>query len=255
MPIHESQLRYMEYIHRENDDRHHTDAEDAYQYDLLRMGDERAVEESIKMFSSSLPGHLSDDELRNYKYRFVASIALASRAAIRGGLSSERSLNISDLFIQQMDRLSTVEEVKTLHAEMFAFYVKEMRQIRQEHIYSKPVTQCIGYIENHLHEPIRVAELAELVGRSQTYLSTLFKKETGQTISGYVLVRRIEAAENMLKFSGFSYAEIAAILSFSSQSHFIRVFKQETGYTPREYRNKFFASPEEAAAARAIIPK
>ena len=37
MPIHESQLRYMEYIHRENDDRHHTDSEDAYQYDLLRL--------------------------------------------------------------------------------------------------------------------------------------------------------------------------------------------------------------------------
>ena len=255
MPIHESQLRYMEYIHRENDDRHHTDSEDAYQYDLLRLGDDRAVAESVKMFGSSLPGHLSDDPVRNFKYRFVASIALASRAAIRGGLNSERALNISDLFIQQMDRLSTVEEVKALHAEMFAFYVKEIKALHREHVYAKPVTQCISYIENHLHEPIRIATLAEVTGLNSTYLSTLFKKETGQTVSGYVLARRMEAAENMLKFSSFSYAEIAAILAFSSQSHFIRVFKQETGYTPREYRNQFFVTPEEAAAARALIPK
>lgn len=154
-----------------------------------------------------------------------------------------------------MDRLSCVDEVKALHAEMFAFYVKELQKIRKEHIYSKPVTQCIAYIENHLHEPIRVADLAALAELNPSYLSTLFKKETGQTVSGYVLARRIEAAENMLKFSGFSYAEIAAILSFSSQSHFVRVFKQETGFTPREYRNKFFVAPEEAAAARALIPK
>ncbi len=59
----------------------------------------------------------------------------------------------------------------------------------------------------------------------------------------------------MLTFSGFSYAQIAAILTFSSQSHFIRVFKRETGFTPRQYRDRFFVSPEEAAAARALIPK
>ena len=44
----------------------------------------------------------------------------------------------------------------------------------------------------------------------------------------------------MLKFSTDSYAEIAVTLAFSSQSHFTRVFKQQTGYTPKAYRNQFF---------------
>ena len=44
----------------------------------------------------------------------------------------------------------------------------------------------------------------------------------------------------MLRYSNFSYGEIAAYLAFSSQSHFIRVFKAHTGYTPKEYRDRFY---------------
>ncbi len=238
--VNEKKLRYMEYIHRETSDRHHTNTEDMYQYDLLRLGDPKAVVEGIRMFSSGLPGHVSEDPLRNYKYLFVASITLASRSAIAGGMDAERAYNISDLYILKMDTLQSIEEVKALHADMFAFYTKEMAALDKIKVYSKPVVICIDYIYNHLHEKIRTDELAALTGLTRSYLSTLFKKETGQSISGYILSKRIEAAQNMLRFSDYSYAEIAATLAFSSQSHFIRVLKAQTGYTPKDYRDTFF---------------
>lgn len=243
--VNEKKLRYMEYLHRETADRHHTHTEDMYQYDLLRMGDPKAVEEGVRMFSSSLPGHISDDPLRNYKYLFVASATLASRSAIVGGMAAERAYNISDLYILKMDTLQTVDEVKALHAEMFAFYTKEMAALDKAEIYSKPVVLCIDYIYNHLHEPIRTEDLAAQTGLNRSYLSTLFKKETGQSVSAYILSKRMEAAQNMLRFSEYSYAEIAAILAFSSQSHFIRVFRSQTGYTPKEFRNRFFCAAKE----------
>ena len=152
--VNEKKLRYMEYIHREHADRHHTHTEDMYQYDLLRMGDPRAVAEGVKMFSSNLTGHISNDPLRNYKYLFVASITLASRSAIAGGMDAERAYNISDLYILKMDTLQTVEEVKALHAEMFAFYTREMAALDKATVYSKPIILCIDYIYNHLHETI-----------------------------------------------------------------------------------------------------
>lgn len=127
--VSEKKLRYMEYLQRENGVRHHTHTEDMYQYDLLRMGDPRAVEAGIKMFSSGLTGHISDDPVRNYKYLFVAAVTLASRTAIMGGMDAERAYNISDLYILKMDSLQTVEEIKALHAEMFAFYTKEMAKL------------------------------------------------------------------------------------------------------------------------------
>lgn len=243
--VKEKELRYLEYLHREEAYRHHTNTEDMYQYDLLRMGDPKAVEEGVRMFSSNLPGHISDDPLRNYKYLFVASITLASRSAIAGGMDAERAYNISDLYILKMDTLQTVDEVKALHADMFAFYTKEMAALDKAAVYSKAVILCIDYICNHLHETIRTEDLAMQVGLNRSYLSTLFKKETRQSISAYILSKRMEAAQNMLRFSDYSYAEIAAILAFSSQSHFIRVFRAQTGYTPKEFRNKFFRTVKE----------
>ena len=71
---------------------------------------------------------------------------------------------------------------------------------------------------------------------SPNYLSQLFKKELGLTVADYVLELRMEAAKNMLRFSSFPYDEIASILAFSSQSHFIQVFKRATGITPKAYR-------------------
>lgn len=237
--VNEKKLKYMEYIHRETADRHHTNAEDMYQYDLLRMGDMKAVEEGKKMFSSDLTGHISENPLRNYKYLFVASVTLASRSAIAGGMDAERAYNISDLFILKMDTLKSVEEVKELHADMLTFYTREMAEIDKKYIYSKSVIICMDYIYNHLHETIRTEQLAGVVGLNRSYLSTVFKKETGQTITAYILSKRMEAAQNMLRFSDYSYAEIASILAYSSQSHFIRVFRLQTGYTPKEYRNQW----------------
>ena len=138
----------MEYIHRETASRHRTNTEDMYQYDLLRMGDPRAVDVGRKMFSSELTGHISDDPLRNYKYLFVASITLASRSAITSGIDAERAYNISDLFILKMDALQTVVEVKALHADMFAFYTREMAALDKAEVYSKPVILCMDYIYN-----------------------------------------------------------------------------------------------------------
>ena len=242
--ISEKKLKYMEYVHREEMIRHHTNSEEMYQYELLRAGDMQAVEEAKKMFSSNLTGHISEDRLRNYKYLFVASITLACRSAIYGGMDSERAFNISDLYILKMDGLQTVEEVKALHGDMFEFYTREMAALDKERVYSKPVVVCIDYIYNHLHEPIRTGDLAELVHMSRSYVSTVFKKETGSTVTEYVLSKRLEAARNMLRFSDYSYADISATLAFSSQSHFIRVFKENTGLTPREYRNKYYSGQD-----------
>lgn len=199
-PVDEKKLRYMEFINRETGWHHHTHAEDTWQFELLKAGDMRAVEEGILRFNSANTGHLSDDPVRNRKYLFVTSVTQACRAAINGGMDSERAYNISDLYIQKMDILETEEEICKLHADMMTFYTKEMAELDRKRVYSRPVVICMDYI----------------------------------------LLRKLEAARNMLKYSEYSYVEISAILAFSSQSHFCRIFKKETGYTPKEYRDRFF---------------
>ena len=87
---------------------------------------------------------------------------------------------------------------------------------------------------------ITLQALAEEVHLSPSHLSKLFHREMGLTISDYIRKKRVEAAGNMLKFSDYSCAEIANYLCFSSESHFIQIFKKEMGKTPKQYRELFF---------------
>ena len=83
--VKETQLRYLEYLHREDGYRHHRYDEEMLQYHFLREGDQAAVPESVRMWTSGLVGKTSEDTIRNRKYLFVASITLACRAAIFRG--------------------------------------------------------------------------------------------------------------------------------------------------------------------------
>ena len=242
------QVAYMAFLHRENEVRHHYYDEEMKQYRMMQAGDPEAVEESARMMSGNLHGHMSADPVRDVKYLFVANITLTTRFAIEGGMDSETAYNSSDLFIERMDGLRTVEEVLALHREMFGYFTHQMAELKKQPVISQAIVRSIDYIDHHLHEKITVDDLAEFVGLSSSYLSVLFKKEMGIAISEYTAERRIEAAKNMLLYSDYSAAEISSFLNFSSQSHFIQVFRKKTGMTPKEYKNRYFRKGIDAAS-------
>lgn len=246
--VNEKALRYQEFLSREGNRRHHTYEEESYQYELLRAGDPRALEEHIRAKESHWNGTVSQDPLRNLKYLTVVSIAMVCRAAIQAGMDAKRAYAASDLYIQKMDVMTSAEEITCLDRDCFAFYLKEVQSLEKKRVFSRPVSQCLDYIYDHLHQPISLQDLSEVTGLSPSYLSTLFKKEVGQSVSDYVMSKRMEAARNMLRYSDYSYADISLILNFSSQSHFIRAFKKFTGNTPRAYRENYRATAHEEDA-------
>ena len=243
----DNQINYRTFLNRESSIRHHRYDEEMLQYDLLRVGDMRAIEENQKIYQQNLVGHVSDDPLRNFKYLIVASITLATRATIQGGMFEEDAYNASDLFIQALDKLESIEECKSLNLEMFTFFTQHMATLHRRKIFSKPIVLTIDFILDHLHEKITVQNLAENIDLNPNYLSTIFKRETGMTISNFVMEKKIEVAKNMLQHSKIPFEEIAEILSFSSQSHFTKVFKSKTGFTPLSFRQKFFCPIERGA--------
>ncbi|NMM93164.1 helix-turn-helix domain-containing protein [Bifidobacterium oedipodis] len=234
--VDEAKLRYLDFIAREDRVRHHRYVEEMKQYDLLKAGDVSAIAESARLWNSGLYGHVCDDPVRNAKYLFVTSITLATRAAIEGGMDEEDAYNASDLYIQDMDRCDSVEQVARMHTDMMTFFTWAMTDLSQTDVQSEAVAECLDYIHYHLHERITVPILAEHVHLNPTYLSELFAKEIGMPISRYVTDKRMEAARNMLRYSQYSLAEIAQILAYHSQSHFTKVFREHTGMTPGEYR-------------------
>ncbi len=101
------------------------------------------------------------------------------------------------------------------------------------------IKETINYIYDNLNEKLTSNELAKVIGLNETYFSRLFHNETGQTINEFVHAAKIGVAEDLLKYSDFSYAEIALSLGFSSQSAFITLFKKIKGITPKKYRDLF----------------
>lgn len=101
---------------------------------------------------------------------------------------------------------------------------------------SQPVDILKKYIDRNSHQDIKLAELAELVHFTPSYVSKLFRQETGQTLKEYINMAKIKAAKNFLAETEQSIQEIALNSGFNSISHFNRVFRQLTNMSPNQYR-------------------
>lgn len=236
----QKKLSHVEFINREYNVSHLSYEREMAFFESIKNGDSAEAKRLFKPFNCEEMGKLSEDSLRNLKYHLIITIAFITRYCIEGGMEMETAYNLSDIYIRSIDKCRTEDEINLLHRELVDDYTQRMQIIRRQNRYPKTVTMCLDYIYDNLHTKITLEKLAEITALSSTYLSKLFHKEVGMTISGYITAKRIEAASNMLKFSDYSCLEISDYLCFSSESHFIQVFRKHTGYTPKCYREQFF---------------
>lgn len=241
-----SQEWYAQEIKDSEEDKYHRPlSEEQLFFHAVSSGDIDFVRENCKQqrfAESDGVGRLSRDPVTNLKYHFVITTAFVSRLCIESGMEMEQALRLSDFYILRLDNLHTCQAVINLHDHMVLDFTGKMHILKRSSRLSKPVTICIDYIYIHIKERITVEDLAEYSGLSASYLSRLFKKETGVSVSDYVREKKIEKAQHLLKFCDFSLVEIANYLSFSSQSHFIQLFKDFTGMTPKKYRDLYSSS-------------
>ena len=102
----------------------------------------------------------------------------------------------------------------------------------------KEIKQCCEYILMHIHEPISLTELAELVNLSPNHLSALFLKETSFRPTEYIRAQKLNYARYILDNYSPTIATLANLLAFPSPSAFARQFKQQYGLTPTEYQRR-----------------
>lgn len=194
-------------------------------------------------------GILSRNPVTNLKYHFVVAAAMITRACISAGMESEHAFRLSDFYILKLDSLHTVQDVSELHERMVIDFTEKMHHLSGKPKISKPVSACMEYVYIHIKERITINDLVSYTKLSAGHLSRLFKQETGVSISCYIRAKKIEKAENLLKYCDYSLIEITNYLSFSSQSHFIQLFKKFTGMTPKKYRDLYSAFPEANAGS------
>jgi AraC-like DNA-binding protein len=108
---------------------------------------------------------------------------------------------------------------------------------QEEHM--KPIRQServMAWIENHYGEPFQLELLADELHMSKSYLSRLFRQETGSSITGYLTARRMQQACSLLQTTNKSIEVIGEQVGFTSTSYFISLFKRIMGVSPHQYR-------------------
>ena len=234
------ELSAREFLQHENGMLHSPYEKELEFYAAVSAGDIERVKELYTPLAVDGYGKLSADPLRNLKYHLIITIALMARYCIQAGMPMETAYTISDIYINRLDVSITEKQLTDIHREAYLEYAKRMQKVNSGEVYSKHIVKCIDLIYNRIYSRVTVQELADSLGLTPQYLSKLFKREVGVNISEYIMSKRIQAAENMLKYSEYSPLDIGNYLNFCSHSHFIASFRKLTGFTPRQYRENFF---------------
>lgn len=181
----------------------------------------------------------ADSDYKQVEYMVVVMIALAARAAMKGGIRTELCYNLSDLYLQKISVCKNIIGIREIGKKaliQFAKLVKEKKEMQSGNIL---IEQSIDYIAKKIFDTFTIEHMSKGLAVNRSYLSSLFTKETGMSISAYIQKERLHIACNMLKYSEFSIGKIAEYLQFSSASRFGKFFKREYQLTPREYRRKY----------------
>ena len=235
---------YTQELNQSETESYHRPIEEEYSfYAAVKNGDMDYVRNNLEHSDFTNPegmGVLSKNPLNNLKYHFIITVAMITRHCVEGGLELELAYRLSDFYILKMDSCSTTSAIASLHKDMVLDFTGKMLSLKKSAIISKPIVLCTEYIYNHINDRITINELAKFTELSPSYLSRLFKQNLGVSVSDYIREKKIEKAENLLRYSDITLIEISNYLAFSSQSHFIQTFEKYVGLTPKKYRDRHY---------------
>lgn len=235
----EKWLAHELFRNQENIARHSPYREETAVLDCVRLGDTEKLIRTYRAQPQIRYGQMSDEPYRRLFYGGIANTTLITRYAIEGGMDEEEAFSLSDIYIRRMERCRSEQELNKLNEEMALDFTRRVAAAkgRTAH-YSRTVRSCMEYIDTHRHERITLTELSKCAHLSGKYLSDLFRRETGRTLTAFICEKKIEEGKNLLTYSAYSVSEIAQYLGFCSQSHFTAAFRRATGLTPARYRKQ-----------------
>ena len=176
-----------------------------------------------------------NDSLRDRKNYLVILKTLLRKAAEYGGVHPMHLHRLSSHYAGMIENARTIKQSLTLQENM----IRDFCQLVKGHSlskYSYYVGQTITLIQYDLTADLKLKTIADSLNVNSSYLSTLFHKEVGCTLTEYINKQRIERSVHLLQLTSKSVQEIAAECGFQDVNYFIKLFKKQTSFTPKQYR-------------------
>ena len=203
--------------------------------DAVATGSEHKVNQLFSNFTETSFEMRLSDPLRNYKNYCVIMNTLLRKAAERGGVHPIYLDRISSKYALEIEQLTMTNKVQPLMFNMFRAYCNLVRK-NSAKAYSPIVKKAVIAIETDLSAELNLHILADALSVSKVYLSSVFKKETGKTVTEYIREKRLSYAANLLKTTHLQIQAVALHCGMVDVQYFSKLFKQYTGKTPTQYR-------------------
>ena len=178
------------------------------------------------------------DQLRNIKNYCVIMNTLLRKAAENGGVHPIYIDIVSSDIAVRIEKSNSISVAKALMDEMFRSYCRLVKKHSMRN-YSVIVQKTIACIDSDLTADLSLNNLSGMLNVSSSYLSTVFKRETGQTLTDYVNNKRIKYAMQLLATTKVQIQTAAQHCGIDDVHYFTKLFKKHTGKTPKEYRQSF----------------
>ena len=201
----------------------------------VSLGNEHKVAHIMSSLSATNFDKRTSDSVRNLKNYCIVMNTLLRKAAEDGGVHPIYLDEQSSSYAVRIEQLSTTDSVHDLMSEMLKSYCRLVRKHSTKK-YSSTVQKTITLINYNLSSNLTLSSLAKTQNISSGYLSTIFKKETGKTVTEYVIDQRVSHAMRLLSSTRLQVQTVALHCGIMDVQYFSKIFKKKTGKTPKEFR-------------------
>ena len=193
----------------------------------------KTVEDQIK---NGLP-HMLDDPLMEWKFYLVGLLTYITYFLNDSGVVENYYDHSRVEFTKEVYNAQSVEQCEEILRKIARFFSE--RDQEPERTLSPLVRKVITDVDTDLKEPLTLQYFSEKLGVNGSYLSNLFRRETGKTITQYVTDQRLKHAENLLRYTNKPVRSVAVEVGIGDAQYFSRLFRKKTGMKPTEYRRKY----------------
>lgn len=176
------------------------------------------------------------EPLRNLKNFSIISNTICRKAAEQGGVHPLYVDQLSTMFMTRIEELNRSDNVFELWTEMLQRYCSLVNN-HNTRSYSLPIQRVITRINFDITADLSLKTTAEYLKVNASYLSNLFKKETGYTLTNYVNKKRMEHAAFLLSTTALPISSIAQQCGILDDNYFTKLFKRQYQLTPSQYRD------------------
>ncbi|TCO77411.1 response regulator [Marinisporobacter balticus] len=178
---------------------------------------------------------LSKQSIDHIKTTSIRISSLCSTLLDTYNITFSDVLQNSDNLYQQILQCESISKLSSILETVIQSTASSLNTIDVYDHYL--IKKAIDYIKKNYHHPIKLKVLAKHLHINGSYLSRLFKQETGETLTQMITKMRIKKAQDLLSSNDLKTYEVAIMVGIEDPAYFSQIFKKHTGVCPSEYKN------------------